>query len=75
MPWLWESWYDSEEDHVPSFWASGTGNDLMIFKQERERYSAQLNDFCTPTSKVVDFLLPFPKKAPDQLKLPKGNTN
>lgn len=75
MPWLWESWHSSEEVHVPSFWTTVTANDLMLFKEERERYSAQLNDVYSPTSKAVDFLLPFPKEVPNQLKLPRGNTN
>jgi hypothetical protein len=75
MPWLWESWYNSEEVHVPSFWTTVTANDLMLLKEERERYSTQLNDVFTPTSKAVDFLLPFPKEVPNQLTQPRGNTN
>lgn len=75
MPWLWESGYDSEEAHVPSFWTTVTANELMLFKEERERYSARLDDDYTPTNKAVDFLLPFPKQGPNQLKLSKGNTD
>jgi hypothetical protein len=75
MPWLWESWSDGEEDHVPSFWTTVTANDLLFFKEVRERYSAQLSDVSTPTSEAVNSLLPFPKEVPSQLRLPRGNTN
>ncbi|KAJ5381059.1 uncharacterized protein N7496_003487 [Penicillium cataractarum] len=70
MPWLWESCYDSEEAHVPSLWTTVTANELMLFKEERERYLAQLKD-----STAVDFLLPFPGKVPNQLKLQEGSLN
>jgi hypothetical protein len=75
MPWLWESWSDGEEDHVPSFWTTVTANDLLFFKEVRERYSTQLSDGSTPTSEAVNSLLPFPKEVPSQLRLPRGNTN
>jgi hypothetical protein len=75
MPWLWESCPDSNEVHFPSFWTAVTANSLKLFKEERKRYSAQLRDVHTPTSEAVDFLLPFPKEVPDQLQLPRRNTN
>jgi hypothetical protein len=72
MPWLWES---SEEVHVPSLWTAVTANDLKLFIEARKHYSAQLKDVYTPISEAVDFLLPFPKAVPNQLQLPRGDTN
>lgn len=75
MPWLWESWSNSEQVHVPSSWTTVTASDLLYFKEVRERYSEYLSDVETPTSEAVNFLLPFPKEVPSQLRLPRGNTN
>ncbi len=52
-----------------------TANSLKLFNEERERYSAALNDVYTPTSEAVDFLLPFPKEVIYQMQLPKRTTN
>ncbi|KAJ5979985.1 hypothetical protein N7481_007283 [Penicillium waksmanii] len=75
MPWLWESCDDGKEVHVPSFWTAVTKSSLKLFKEEREHYSLLLEDVYTPTSEVVDFLLPFPKEVPNQLQLSRRNTN
>lgn len=75
MPWLWESWSNSEQVHVPSSWTTVTASDLLYFGEVRERYSAYLSDVETPTGEAVDFLLPFPKEVPSQLRLPRGSTN
>lgn len=75
MPWLWESYDDGKEVHIPSFWTAVTTNSLKLFKEEREHYSSLLEDVYTPTSEVVDFLLPFPKDVPNQPKLSRRNTD
>ncbi|KAF3389074.1 hypothetical protein F1880_003721, partial [Penicillium rolfsii] len=75
MPWLWEAWSEGENVHVPSFWTTVTANDLLFFKEVRERYSAHLNHGDLPISEAVNFLLPFQKEAPNQVRLPWGDTN
>lgn len=75
MPWLWESESESEEVHRPSFWTTVTANDLLFLKQERERYSSLLSENEASYKEMVEFLLPLQKKTPNQLRLPKGQTN
>ncbi|KAL3443125.1 hypothetical protein BJX65DRAFT_209572 [Aspergillus insuetus] len=74
MPWLFEAW-DEEIQHTPSFWTTMTANEIGYVDRVRELYSNVLQDEHMTQDAILDDLMARPRGVPDQVKLPKANTN
>jgi hypothetical protein len=74
MPWLFEAWSE-EIQHTPSFWTTLTANEVKYLDNVRQRYFNVLQDENMTQDGILDFLMTRPRDVPNQVKLPKANTN
>jgi hypothetical protein len=74
MPWLFEAWSE-EIQHTPSFWTTLTANEVKYLDNVRQRYFNVLKDENMTQDGILDFLMTRPRDVPNQVKLPKANTN
>ncbi|CAI7640467.1 unnamed protein product [Penicillium crustosum] len=78
MPWLWEAWDESECEHRPSLWTNITTAEIKSVIRARSTYAKALcEDVYTEhaAERVAECRFPLSVIIPDQVKLPRMNTD
>lgn len=77
MPWLWEAWDESECKHRPLLWTNITTAEIKSVIRARSTYAKALSeDVYTEhaAERVAEYRFPLSVIMPDQVKLPRMNT-
>ncbi|KAJ5931171.1 Major facilitator superfamily domain general substrate transporter [Penicillium verrucosum] len=78
MPWLWEAWDESECKHSPSLWTNVTTAEIKSVIRARSTYAKALceDDYTEHAAeRVAEHRFPLSVILPDQVKLPRMNTD